>query len=224
MLALGIGACVAIFGFVDAALLEPLPYANPDRLMSVNESSVESPRWPLSYPDYLDWQRLNKSFTSLDVYGGSGYLLRTPSGAEPVHGERVSGSFFQTLGVHPMLGRDFYPGENRPGGPNVVILSYGAWLNRFGARHDAIGQTVDLDKEAYTIIGVLPREFSFAPSGNAEFWVPLNNFSSHEKMRTFYNFWGIGRLHDGVTMQTALAEMKAIAEQLKRQYGITGPD
>jgi macrolide transport system ATP-binding/permease protein len=224
VLALGIGACVAIFSFVDAALLEPLPYANPDRLMSVNEGSVESPRWPLSYPDYLDWQRLNKSFTSLDVYGGRGYLLRTPSGAEPVHGERVSGSFFQTLGVHPMVGRDFYPGENRPGGPNVVILSYGAWLNRFGARDDAIGQTVDLDKEAYTVIGVLPREFSFAPSGNAEFWIPLNNFSSHEKSRTFYNFWGIGRLRDGVTMQTALTEMKAIAEQLKREYGITGPE
>jgi len=224
VLALGIGACVAIFGFVDAALLEPLPYVNPGRLMSVNEGSVESPRWPLSYPDYLDWKQLNKSFTSLDVYGGRGYLLRTPSGAEPVHGERVSGSFFQTLGVRPVLGRDFYPNENRPGGPNVVILSYGAWLNRFGARDDAIGQTVDLDKEAYTVIGVLPREFSFAPSGNAEFWVPLNNFSSHEKMRTFYNFWGIGRLRDGVTIQTALAEMKAIAEQLKRQYGITGPE
>jgi macrolide transport system ATP-binding/permease protein len=224
VLALGIGACVAIFGFVDAALLKPLPYANPGQLMSVNESSVESPRWPLSYPDFLDWQLLNKSFTSLDVYGGRGYLLRTPSGVEPVHGERVSGSFFQTLGVHPMVGRDFNPGENRPGGPNVVILSYGAWLNRFGARADVIGQTIDLDKEAYTVIGVLPREFSFAPSGNAEFWVPLNNFSSHEKSRTFYNFWGIGRLHNGVTIQIALAEMNAIAEQLKRQYGISGPE
>jgi predicted permease len=224
VLALGIGACVAIFGFVDAALLKPLPYANPGRLMSVNEGSVESRRWPLSYPDYLDWQRLNQSFTSLDIYGGRGFLLRTPTGAEPVHGERVSGGFFQTLGVHPMLGRDFYPDENRPGGPNVVILSYGAWLNRFGARKDVIGQTVDLDKGAYTVIGVLPREFSFAPSGNAEFWVPLNNFSFHETMRTFYNFWGIGRLRDGVTIQTALAEMKAIAEQLKRQYGMTGPE
>jgi macrolide transport system ATP-binding/permease protein len=223
VLALGIGACVAIFSFMDAALLEPLPYVNPDRLMSVNESSVESPRWPLSYLDYLDWQRLNKSFTSLDVYGGRGYLLRTSLGAQPVQGERISGSFFQTLGVHPILGRDFYPGENRPGGPNVVILSYGAWLNRFGAQHDAIGQTVDLDKDTYTIIGILPPEFSFAPSGNAEFWVPLNNFGSHEKMRIFYNFWGIGRLRDGATMQTARADLKAIAEQLKRQYGITGP-
>ena len=224
ILALGMGASVAIFGFVDAALLEPLPYANPDRLMSVNESNLEAPRWPLSYPDYLDWQRLNKSFSSLDVYGGAGYLLRTPSGAEPVQAERVSGGFFQTLGVHPMLGRDFNPGENRPGGPNVVILSYGAWLHRFGARRDAVGQTVDLDNEAYTVIGVLPRAFSFAPGGNAEFWVPLNRFSPHEKMRTFYNFWGIGRLRDGVTMQAAQAEMAAIAKQLQRQYGITGRD
>src|SRR5882724_6289651 len=224
ILALGLGVSVAVFGFVDAALLEPLPYANPDRLMSVNESNIEEPRWPLSYLDYLDWQRLNKSFTSLDVYGGAGYLLRTPSGAEPVEGARVSGSFFQTLGVHPMLGRDFNPGEDRLGGPNVVILSYGTWLHRFGARRDAVGQTVDLDHEAYTIIGVLPRAFSFAPSGNAEFWVPINSLSYHEQMRTFYNFWGIGRLRDGVSMQAALAEMTAIALQLQRQYGISGRD
>src|SRR5271154_6628189 len=126
VLALGIGACVAIFAFVDAALLEPLPYANPNRLMSVNESSVESPRWPLSYPDFLDWQRLNKSFSSLDVFGWSGFLLRTASGAEPVQAMRVSGGFFQTLGVRPMLGRDFNPGEDRLGGPHLVILSFRA--------------------------------------------------------------------------------------------------
>jgi len=222
ILAVGTGVSVAIFGFVDAALLQQLPYASPERLMSVNESNGESPRWPLSFPDYLDWQRLNKSFSSLDVYSGSGYLLRTPSGAVPVQGERVSGGFFQTLSVRPMLGRDFYPGEDRPGGPNVVILSYGAWLHRFGTRGDLVGQTVDLDNEAYTIIGVLPRAFSFAPSGNAEFWVPLNKFSPHEKMRTFYNFWGIGRLRDGVTAQAAGSEVATIAKQLQQQYAITG--
>ena len=224
VLALGIGASVAIFSFVDAALLEPLPYANPHRLMSVNESSVEMARWPLSYPDYLDWQRLNKSFSSLDVYSGAGYILRTSSNAEPVQAERVSGGFFKTLDVHPMLGRDFSPGEDRPGGPNVLLLSYGAWLHRFGARRDVVGQAVDLDSRAFTIIGVLPRVFSFAPGGNAEFWVPLNTFSTHEKMRGFYNFWGIGRLRDGVTALAALAEMKAIAKQLQQQYGVTGRD
>ena len=224
VLALGIGACVAIFAFVDAALLEPLPYTNPNRLMSVNESSAESPRWPLSYPDFLDWQRLNKSFTSLDVFSWSGYLLRTPSGAKPVQAMRVSGGFFQTLGVHPMLGRNFYPGENRLGGPNVVILSYGAWLHRFSARPDLLGQTVDLDNNAYTVIGVLPREFSFAPGGNAEFWAPINVLSPHEHSRTFYNFFAIGRLRDSVAIQTAQDEMTAIAKQLQQQYAITGRD
>jgi len=123
VLALGMSVSVAIFGFVDAALLQPLPYASPERLMSVNESNVESPRWPLSYPDYIDWQRLNKSFSSLDIYNGRGYLLRTPSGALPVQGERVSGGFFKTLGVRPILGCDFDSGEDRPGEPHVVILS-----------------------------------------------------------------------------------------------------
>ena len=98
---------------------------------------------------------------------------------------RVSGGFFRTLGVAPMLGRDFYPGEDRPDGPNVLLLSYDAWLHQFGARPDAVGQTVDLDGKAFTIIGVLPRGFFFAPIGNAEFWIPLNSFSPHEKMRTF---------------------------------------
>jgi macrolide transport system ATP-binding/permease protein len=218
VLALGTGGSVAIFGFVDAALLEPLPYANPGRLMSVNESSVESQRWPLSYPDFLDWQRLNKSFSSLDVYSGIGYLLHTNSGAEPVQGERVSGGFFKTLGIHPMLGRDFYPGEDVPGGANVVIVSYEAWLNRFGAKPEVVGRTVDLDNQAYTIIGVLPRSFSFAPSGNAEFWVPINVLSLHEHSRAFYAFMGIGRLRDGVTVQSAQAEMTTIAQQLQRQY------
>jgi macrolide transport system ATP-binding/permease protein len=218
VLALGMSASIAIFGFVDAALLQPLPYASPERLMSVNESNVESPRWPLSYPDYLDWERLNKSFSSLDIYNGSGYLLRTPSGALPVQGERVSGGFFKTLGVRPMLGRDFYPGEDRPGGPNVVVLSYGGWLHHFGGRRDAVGQTLDLDNQAYTVIGVLPRTFSFARAGNAEFWVPINTLSQHEQMRTFYNFWGVGRLRDSVTVREALTEMSAIAKQLQIQY------
>jgi predicted permease len=222
VLALGIGTSVAIFGFVDEALLEPLPYANPTRLMSVTESNIESPRWPLSYPDFLDWQRLNTTFSSLDIYSGVGYLLRTGSGTVPVQGERVSGTFFQTLGVLPILGRTFTLSEDRPGGPNLAILSYGAWVRRFGARHDVIGHTVDLDNQAHMIIGVLPRSFTFAPSGNAEFWVPINVLSPHEHTRTFYSFMGVGRLRDGVSPQTAQDEMTTIAQRLQRQFGVTG--
>ncbi len=102
------------------------------------------------------------------------------------------------------------------------MLSYGAWLHRFGARRDVVGQTVDLDKQPYAIIGVLPRSFTFPPSGNAEFWVPINVLSPHEHSRSFYDFMGIGRLRDGVTPQAAQEEMTAIAKQLQRQYGIVG--
>jgi macrolide transport system ATP-binding/permease protein len=206
---------LTIFGFVDAALLQPLPYASLERLMSVNESNAESPRWRLSYPDYLDWRRLNKSFRSLDIYNGSGYLLQTPSGATAVQGERVSGGFFQTLGVRPMLGRDFSLDEDRPGGGLTLRSSVmGAWLHYFGARRDAVGLTVNLDNAAYTIIGVLPRTFSFARAGDAEFWVPINTLSPHEQMRTFCNFWGIGRLRVLSLKQTFMLSVPSSTEWL----------
>ncbi len=224
VLALGIGTSVAIFAFVDSALLEPLTYTNPNQVMSVSESNSQLPGTPLSYPDFLDWQALNKSFSSLDIYAGSGYLLRTATGAEPVHGERVSGGFFRTLGVRPILGRDFNPGEDQPSGPNVTLLSYGAWIHRYGARRDVVGQTIDLDTRPYTIIGVLPQSFTFALSGNAEFWVPINALSPHEHSRTFYAFFGIARLRDGVTVQSAQSEISGISQQLQQQYAITGHD
>jgi predicted permease len=192
--------------------------------MSVSESNTQLPGWPLSYPDFLDWQALNKSFSSLDVYTGSGYLLRTAIGAEPVHGERVSGGFFRTLGVRPILGRDFNPGEDQPGGPDVTLLSYGAWVHRYAAQRDVVGRTIDLDNRPYTIIGVLPQSFTFALSGNAEFWVPINTLSPHEHSRTFYNFYGIARLRDGVTVQSAQSEIREISQRLQRQYAITGHD
>ena len=185
----------------------------------MNESGANCPRCPLSYPDFLDWQRMNHSFSSLDVYSGTGYLLRAPSGAESVQATRVSGGFFRTLGIYPMIGRDFAPGEDRLGGPNVLLLSYRTWLNRFGGQRDAVGRTVDLDGTAFTIIGVLPRAFSFGPAGNAEFWVPINTLSPHEHSRDFYNFWGIGRVRDGVNVVAVHAEMNSIANLLLREYG-----
>jgi macrolide transport system ATP-binding/permease protein len=224
VIALGIGASVAIFAFVDAALLEPLPYADPNRLMAVNESSAESPLWPLAYPDFVDWQRVNKSLRSLDVFAGAGYLLRTRDGAEPVTAGRVSGGFFRTLGVRPILGRDFAASEDRLGGPNVTLISYGAWLHRFGGRNDVVGQTVSLDNTAYTILGVLPHRFSFALAGNAEFWVPINTLNPHEQTRNFFNFFGVGRLRDGVSRETAQAELTAIESQLQKQYPNQGRD
>jgi macrolide transport system ATP-binding/permease protein len=114
VLTLGIAAVVSIFAFVDAALIKPLPYVNPNRLVFVTESVPMIPHADLSYPDYLDWKRLNNVFSSMDVYNGTGYLLRTPAGTEPVPGIRVSDGLLRTLGVSPVLGRDFYTGEDLP--------------------------------------------------------------------------------------------------------------
>ncbi|HUN85441.1 MAG TPA: ABC transporter permease [Terracidiphilus sp.] len=218
ILALGMGVSVAIFGFVDAALIEPLPYFAPNRLMDVAESSSMFPRSNLSRADYDDWKRLNRSFTSLVAYGGTGYLLGTASGPEPVPAARVSAGFFRTLGVKAMLGRDFLPGEDRPGGAKIVMLPYGTWTGRFGGRQDIVGQSVTLDGASYTVVGVLPRSFEFALRADAEFYVPLLDPNSCEKRRSCHNLYAVGRLRDGVTPQAALEEMKAIAARLAIQY------
>jgi predicted permease len=218
ILALGIGASVAIFAFVDAALIKPLPYADPTRLVSVDESSAGFERNNLSYMDYLDWKRMNTVFTSMEVYDGTGYAISTPAGAEPVPGMRVSAGFFQTLGIRPMLGRDFRTGEDVTGAAPVVMLSYRTWQRRYGSRSDVVGQSVNLSGVEHTIVGVLPAEFQFAPRDNAEFWEPLQPTHECEKRRSCHSLDGLGRLKDGVTVRSALAEMKSIAAQLEKQY------
>lgn len=218
MLALGIGASVAIFAFVDAALIKPLPYEDPTRLVDVNEKVKLFPRSNLSFEDYRDWKKMNKVFSAMEVYTGNGYLLNTASGAEPVPGARVSAGFFRVLGVKPMLGRDFYDGEDQPGAPDTVILTYQTWQKRFGGRQDVIGQIVRLSDKPTTIIGVLPETFQFAPRGNAEFWATVHTLNNCEKRRSCHNLYGVARLKDGVTMQMALADVTSIAKQLEVQY------
>ncbi|HTV04489.1 MAG TPA: ABC transporter permease [Acidobacteriaceae bacterium] len=218
ILALGMGASVAIFAFVDAALLQPLPYRNPSRLMAVDESSAMFPQANLSRYDYDDWKRMNHSFESLEVYGGGGFLLKTASGAVPIPVARVSDGFFKTLGVKPILGRDFLPGEDQPGKGKVVILPYGTWMKRYGGRRDVIGKQIDLNDGVYTIVGVLPRSFTFAPRGNAEMWLPLGDRNGCETRRSCHNLDGIGRLRPGVNSAAALADLKTIAATLEKEY------
>ncbi len=218
VLTLGISASLAIFGFVDVALLKPIPYPNPTRLVHVTESVALMPRANLSYLDYLDWKKLNQVFSALDVYTGNGYLMRTPAGTEPVPGERVSADFFRTLGITPMLGRDFYTGEDLPAAPPTVLLTFAAWQKLFGGRKSVIGETVDLSGIPHTVIGVLPENFQFAPSGNAEVWTVLHGDGSCELRRSCHNLNGIARLKDGASIQTALANMQSIAKQLETQY------
>jgi macrolide transport system ATP-binding/permease protein len=218
VLALGICANVAIFAFVDAALIKPLPYPDPTRLVAVTESSSNLARANLSYLDYQDWKQFNTAFRALEVYGGGGFLVRTPAASEPTPAGRVSSGFFRTLGVTPLMGRDFSQIDETPGGPHVVMLSYRTWQQRFGAGRDVVGQGVTLSGEDYTVVGVLPRDFQFAPLGAAEFWTTIDPKGSCETRRTCHNLEGVARLKDGVSIESALANLAAAARHLEQQY------
>lgn len=218
MLALGMAASLAFFSFVDSALIRPLPYDRPNQLMDVAESGTLFRRSNLSYFDFLDWRRMNHVFSQLEAYAGTGFLMKTPNGSEPVTAAKVSAGFFRVLGVKPYLGRDFTANEDQPGAAKTVMLTYGAWQQRFGGRTDAVGQAVSLDGELYTVIGVLPQNFEFAPRNSAELWTPDPGTSGCEKRRSCHNLYAVGRLKDGVTASAAAAEMKSIAADLERQY------
>ncbi len=218
ILALGIAASVALFAFVDAALLQPLPYPEPNRLVAVYETAALFPHSDLSYPDYVDWKRMNKSFQSLDAWSGTGYSLRTHGGVEPVAAIRVTDGFFRTLGVAPILGRDFYAGEDLPSGPRTTMLSYTTWQHRFGGRRDVIGRVLSLSDVPYTVVGVLPEGFSFAPRGAPEFWTPFHAEGECDLRRSCHNMYGVGRLKDGVSLAQAQLDLQAIATQLTKLY------
>src|SRR6202021_1800902 len=176
------------------------------------------PHANLSYPDYLDWKKLNHVFSSLEVYTGGGYLLRTATGTEPVPGLSVSDGFFHVLGMAPVLGRDFYTGEDLPSAPRTVILSYATWQKRFGGRKDVTGETVALSGIPYAIVGVLPQDFQFALRGDVEFWTTLHASDQCALRRSCHNPNGIGRLKDSVSVEMARAEMKTIARRLGLQH------
>src|SRR6185503_2513907 len=219
MVALGIGASVAIFAFVDAALIKPLPYQHTSRLLFVTETTPDIPRAAISYPDYVDWKKLNRVFDSMDVYGARGYVLSTSAGVEMVPGARTSDGIFRTLGVTPVLGRDFYQGEDLPDAPRTVIISYASWQKRFGGKQEIIGQSITLYEVPYTVIGVLPQNFHFAPVENAEFWTTLHPGSTGcDTRRSCHYLNGVARLKEGISTETALADLKRIAKDLEAQY------
>ena len=218
MLALGMCASISIFAFVDTTLIKPLPYKDPSRLVDLAEYGGFNPRANLSYYDYLDWDKQQNVFSAFDAWTGGSFLMRAPEGALPVMASRVSAGFFGTLGVQPILGRDFQPVEGTPQGPRVVLLSYATWQTRFGGRREIVGQTITLDDNPYTIIGVLPREFHFAPRGASEFWTTLRDLNGCEKERACHNLFGVARLKPGVSIQSAQTELAQIAARLEKQY------
>ena len=218
VLGLGMGASVAIFAFVDAALIKPMPYQEPSRLVSLYETVPSCLLCNVSYQNFRDWQREARSFQSIEVWGYARYAVHANGAIEQTEGARVSDGFFRALGVAPILGRDFHAGEDAPGSPRTLLISYATWQKRFGGQIDAIGKVIQLDDVSFTVIGVLPKEFHFSPRGEGEFWTALNNPDGCQKRRGCHSLFGVGRLKDGVSVASAAEEMKAIAAQLGRQY------
>ena len=223
-LALGIGANTAIFSVLYAALLRPLPYAQPNRLVTLSEprNVSQDPYWDSSYPDYVDWTKQSKTFQSIAGFSNDGFVFRSSSGPQLLQGAQATTNFFSMLGVTPMLGHDFPADEDIAAKePKVALLTYGFWRKEFGGDPNIVGRSIQLDNVSVTIIGVLPRSFEFAPTGNTQIWVPLHlggDFKDLAQRRSLRWLRVIGRLAPGATPAKAQTEMDGINARLAAAY------
>jgi predicted permease len=221
-LALGIGANTAIFSVVYSALLRPLPYREPGKLFSLGESRLQYDVTTLgaqvSYPDFLDWRRMAKSIQSFAGYSGDGFTFAGAGEPKLTLATQVTPNFFSTLGVKPALGRDFLDDEMRPDGPPVAILSYSFWRTEFGADPNIVGRVIRLDGKPATIVGVLPRNFQFAPTNSAPLWVPIHQSGDPITRRSLRWLNAIGRLAPSVSPDQLRAEMESVTAQLVSAY------
>jgi putative ABC transport system permease protein len=216
-LSLGIGANTAIFSVINSALLRPLPFHGPQRLVSLWETERAPGNFPLSGRDYLDWQLQSRTLESTALYSWERSFSASGTGqAEPAAVISAQANFFVVLGVDPRIGRAFDSGEDRAGKNHVAILSNAFWQRRFGGRTDAIGRTIELNDEPYSVIGVMPAWFNF-PSAT-EIWVPMDMSPQELGTRGTHSFRAIGRLRPDVSVTQAEAELSTIAKQLGKQY------
>jgi putative ABC transport system permease protein len=220
-LALGIGANTTMFSVVNATLFRPLPFPDADRLQTLWKAGADPNDINItSLPNYRDWVAQNRVFQSIALFDSAGRGYNLTSGGEPeqVSGVRVTASFFQVLGVKPMLGRTFLAEEEEPGKAQVVVLSHGLWVRRYGADRHIVGKTIQIDSAPYTVVGVMPESFSFQFWSNTrQLWVP-GGWTPGDLDRGSNSFLCIGRLKPGVSLETARAEMDTIGKALARAY------
>ncbi|HKD92455.1 MAG TPA: ABC transporter permease [Terriglobales bacterium] len=219
-LTLGIGATVAIFTFVDAALIRPLPYRDSSGLFEVYETRQMEvfTQFEASYPDFLDWRVQNQVFESLAGYQQDGVIMRGSGEPQMLAAAVVTDNFFSTLGVRPARGRDFRPGEDLAAAPRYALASHAWWQKHFGGRLAALGQTLTLDDASTTIIGVLPADFHFAPVGDPDIWLTTHAERDALLRRNMHWLNVVGRLKPGVSRETAASAMNVVAAHLEQQY------
>ena len=214
-LALGITVTSAVLTVAYAVLLRPLPYADPDRLVSLAEVDTrrESAGGNLSYPDFLDYRAQNRTLTSLAGFSGGSRTLTGAGPAERVAIAEVTAEFFGTLGVRPILGRDLGPADTQTGADPVVLLTYGAWVRRFGGDASLVGRTILLNGQPTTVVGVLPSDFAFPPRGLAELWLPVHPSNAQLERRYFHGLDAVGRLRPDVSRSQAADDLSVIAKR-----------
>jgi len=213
-LALGIGANTAIFSIVQNVLLRPLPYPEPDRLVSISNNYLPTvPQIGLSGGDCADWRRQAKSVSEMGAYVtiSQGFNLTGDSQPQRLQGSYASSSFFPMLGVHPVVGRSFVRDEDRAGSEPVVMLSHRLWESRFGSDPGIVGRAITLDTQRYTVIGVLPAGFNLLRW--ADLWLSIGQFPDDLTSHIHHNFDVIARLQSGVTLAQAQAEFNALNHQ-----------
>lgn len=221
-LALGIGANTAIFSVVYSVLMRPLPYAAPEKLMALYSMYPERDvfRSVISAPDFHDWRAQNQTFESMAAYIGSNYALSGGELPERLVGLNVSPNFFQVLGVNPLLGRAFAPEEENDGRDRVAVLSYGLWQRRFGADPQLVGKSISLNGENYTVIGVMPQSFRFAP---VELYRPLvfDAEDMADMARGSHYLQVIGRLKPDTTLTQAKTDLENLSRRIAQQHPVT---
>jgi predicted permease len=221
-LALAIGANTTLFSIVNGVVLNPLPYPQPDQLVTLHESKPNFNTGSISYPNFLDWQKDNRTLSAVAVSRSYSFSLTGMGPAEQAQAQLVTSDFFPILGVKPATGRMFVPADDQIGAAPVALISAGFWKRKFGSAPDVAGKSLTLDGMAYTIIGVLPWDFdlildSFSPS---EIYVPVVQWNNNLLFNrgAGLGFHGIGRLKSGVTIGQARADFAAITKNLAAAY------
>ena len=224
-LALGIGANTAIFSVVNTVLLRPLPYKDPERLVMVWEDASKHgyPRDTPAAANYVDWRDQSQSFEGMAAIADESFNLTGAGDPERLEGRGVSANLFPMLGVEPQIGRVFSASEDQPGSNRVVLLSYGLWQRRFGGNPNIVGQSLNLNGESHTVVGVMPARFQF-PSSDDQAWVPIALTPEQAANRKRHYLQVVARLKPGVTLAQAQTEMSTIATRLQQQYPQSNTD
>jgi len=219
MLTLGVGANTVVFTIFDAILLRPLKYEKPEQLVQLWEARASGSfqKNPFSYPNYLDIKRQNTAFSKVGAYSRNMATLSGKGGAEQIRVGIATADFFETLGVQPILGRTFHREEDEQAKSPPVILTYGAWQRRFGSDPATIGKSLIIDGELATVVGVLPRDFQFAPTQSEELWVSARA-TGYLLRRNLYWLYPVARLKSGVAPLQAQTELTALSQQLELQF------